>query len=548
MTLEAHLRRAATLLLRSAIRIAPRETLDWGQAMLGELNHVEGHWAALMWALGGAGVLAKHALVSIINPGRNRQPAPSGGDFFSREGSMRKVTLVSGGACVVAAVLFFLAPAFRQAFRVSLAQWHDVFHVTSGKQQPELEALARRAEHNHDAEGLAFAAVRLWNARESARLAEEAVRLDPNLVWVYAVVAVRHPELSEIDRWVPKLEQWDPQNALPYFITAESIDIGHVLREEAPSRGGERDPAWRSALAAAFQSGKLDDYLDRLKELDRRVVLRYRFGDPYQVLGGEERYGLPTYTAWDSSRYAKSLLESGEKLEARGDRKGALEKYWAVVRFGRVIESKGGFMMSQRLQDAYKRLGVLSEKEGNNEQAELFRYLAGKIEQTRDQQRRSAREGFSEQNASVSGWNASVVRASGLLMLVSGGLVMICALTVMARSRSRRRSALPARPVAQALGLAAAVGLLVSSAALYVSYRPYAEIFQQLIHTGEGSQVRQLSDFLGRTQVPPGVHGFYQMRDFVFYFWASVTLLGVIGLLLMGMRLFLSRPRASGTA
>lgn len=74
------------------------------------------------------------------------------------------------------------------------------------------------------------------------------------------------------------------------------------------------------------------------------------------------------------------------------------------------------------------------------------------------------------------------------------------------------------------------------------------EIFQQLIHTGDGSQIRQLSDFLGHTQVPLGVHGFYQMRDFVFYFWAGVTLLGVIGLLLMGMRLFLSRPRASGTA
>lgn len=166
VALEAHLRQVATLLLRSAIRIAPRETLDWGEAMLGELNHVEGHWAALMWALGGAGVLAKHTLVSFISPGRNPQPAASGGAFFSREGSMRKVTLVTGGACVVAAALFFLAPAFRQAFRVSLAQWHDVFHVTPWNHQPELESLARRAEQKHDSRG---ASLRRGEALEQAR-------------------------------------------------------------------------------------------------------------------------------------------------------------------------------------------------------------------------------------------------------------------------------------------------------------------------------------------------------------------------------------------
>jgi hypothetical protein len=385
---QAHLRQLATLLLRFAIRIAPRDTLDWGQAMLGELNHVEGHWAALMWALGGAGVLAKHALVSIITPGRNRQPAPSGGDFFSREGPMRKATLVTGGACVAATVLFFLAPAFRQAFRVSLAQWHDVFHVTSSNRHPGLEALARRAEQKHDAEGLAFVAVRLWNEPESARLAEEAVRLDANLIWVYAVVAVRHPELSEINRWVPKLEQWDPQNALPHFITAESIDIAEVTRPGfiafAPLRPKKEEvnPAWQSAMAAAFQSRKLDDYLDRLKELDRRVVLRYGFDDLYQVVGGEEQYDLPTYTAWDSSRYAESLLESGEKLEARGESKAAREKYWAVVRFGRVIGSRGGFLVDRSLQGAYKRLQAFSEKEANHEEAALFGYLAGKLEQS----------------------------------------------------------------------------------------------------------------------------------------------------------------------
>ncbi len=386
MMLATYFRRLATLLMHSAIRIAPRETVDWGQAMLGELNHVESHWAAVAWALGGTGLLVKHALASLIIPSRSGQAIPTHGELFAQEGSMRKATLVTGGGCIVGAVLFFLAPAFRQALRVSLAPWYQVFHVTSWNGQPGLEALARRAETHHDPEGLAFAAVRLWDGRESARLAEEAVRLEPNLLWVYAIVAVRHPDLPEIGQWVPKLERWDLQNALPHFITAENIDILHVIREDIPSWLKNGDPQLDAAMAAAFRSPKLDDYLDRLQELDRKVVRRYGFNDPSEVLGAEE-VDLPTYAFCDSTRFAKSLLQSGLDLEVRGDRKGALEKYWAVARFGQVIDSHGHtdfehWMGSSLQGGAYKRLQALSAKEVNHEQAALFAYLAGKFDQS----------------------------------------------------------------------------------------------------------------------------------------------------------------------
>ena len=56
----AYPRWVAGLLLRFAIWIAPHDTLDWGHGMLSELDHVQGDWAALIWAMGGAGVLAKH--------------------------------------------------------------------------------------------------------------------------------------------------------------------------------------------------------------------------------------------------------------------------------------------------------------------------------------------------------------------------------------------------------------------------------------------------------------------------------------------------------
>lgn len=40
------LRRLAEALLSAALRIAPSDTLDWGNAMLSELRHVEGNWSA----------------------------------------------------------------------------------------------------------------------------------------------------------------------------------------------------------------------------------------------------------------------------------------------------------------------------------------------------------------------------------------------------------------------------------------------------------------------------------------------------------------------
>ena len=544
----AYPRRVATLLLRFAIWIAPHDTLDWGHGMLSELNHVQGSWAALIWAMGGAGVLAKHAVLAVILPGSHRRTVSSAGELFAKEGPMRKTTPAAIVACTVASLLFFLAPVFRQAFHVSLAQWHDVLHIRRTldyhESDPELEDLARKAEQNHDAEGLAFAAIRYCDESESARLADEAVHLDPKLTWIYAVIAVQHSSLSETDRWVPELEQWDSQNALPHFIVAEKIDIDQVVREKIPHRVEEQPPAWQNALAAAFGSPRLNNYHDRLKELDRRVLLRYGLNDPYRVIGEERWYGLPSYTAWDSSRYAKSILESGEIMEVQGNRRGAVEKYWAVARFGQMMGSAGGFMMRRVVQDAYKQLGKLSEKERHNEEATFYASLAAQIDAQQE-------ETISIQNrfrgGDVSRWNAFIARTSGLMMLFSGGLLLTCALTVIGRGRSLRLSSLRPGRLNLGLGLGGAIGSLLSSAMLYVSYRPYAEILQRFIRTGDDSRIAELSEFLAYAQIPLGAEQFKHLGDFVFYFWVGVTVLCILALLLVVLRHFQHRERANAT-
>ncbi len=552
--LETPLRKAATTLLESAIRIAPPEAREWGQAMRGELNYVEGPWAAVMWALGGASVMAKRALVSLFIPGQGIAPDD---ELFASNISLRKAALVASAGCVLGGLLFFGAPPFRQAFRVAMRPWTFAFQIASRNFQPGFETLAKRAEGNHDPEGLAFCAVRLQKSGASARLADEAVRLDSNLVWVYAVVGLRHPELSEIGPWVEKLERWDPQNALFHLIQAESIERAHFRRGEWSQPSEAQSQAWQSAMAAAFQSPKFDDYLDRVAQLNRRVVPRYGFYDPYEVQARDE-FDLPASAFENSERFAKSLLHSGADLEARGNRKDARAKYWAVARFGEVIDSQGRTAFEHwagtTLQSmAYKQLQTSFVTGGDQAAAAHFGYLAAKFDPVRGEH-----AGFPGESAFglyVSSRNAAVVVVSGLMIIVFAGLVMVAASFLIVSSR---RGIWPAvqrsKPMATIVVLAGAAGLLFSSITLYLTYRPYWYIFQRAIQIGGRSQTRDLREFLMATQMPPGVPPrpfldaflYAGSPSFLFYVWTGVTLLGVIGLVLIFLRHFLSHIRANG--
>jgi len=545
----AYPRRIAAQLLRFAIWIAPHETLDWGQGMLSELNHVQGNWTALIWAVGGASVLAKHALLSVIIPGSHRRTLSSASEVFSQEGPMRKTTLAAIGACIAGSLFFFLAPVYRQAFHVSLAQWHNVIHVKSmldaqgPDPDPELATLARKAAKNHDAEGLAFVAARTTNKSEVARLAEEAVHLDVKLTWIYAVVAVRYPSLPEINQWVPLLQRSDPQNALPNFIVAEIIDIDQVVREKIPHRVEEQPAAWQNAMAAAFQPPKFDNYLARLIDLDRRVLLRYHVDDPFQTISGDCWYGLPSYAIADSASYAHSLLESGRTLEAGGDRQGAFEKYLTVARFSQMLGPAGAVFLGRELQEACNRLAALSQEGGNKVEAAFYASLADQTDRAEREELFSLRKRV--KGSDVSHWNSFVVKASGLAILFTGGLLLTCALAIIVRGKSLRLSALRPSRLTLGVGLCGAIGALLSSAVLYVTYRPYAEILQRFIRNGDETSLTEVASFLHSTQLPLGAQGFLDVWQFAFYFWSGVVLLCTFVLLVAVLRRFQHRARTN---
>jgi hypothetical protein len=54
-------RRLAVKLLNAVLRHAPPRSRDWANAMLRELDFIEGDWAALFWALGSTAAILRHA-------------------------------------------------------------------------------------------------------------------------------------------------------------------------------------------------------------------------------------------------------------------------------------------------------------------------------------------------------------------------------------------------------------------------------------------------------------------------------------------------------
>ncbi|MGH9447477.1 MAG: hypothetical protein ACRD3O_17345, partial [Terriglobia bacterium] len=248
----------------------------------------------------------------------------------------------------------------------------------------------------------------------------------------------------------------------------------------------------------------------------------------------------PPYAFSDARDYAKSVLQSGESLEARGHRKAAGERFWAVARFGEVIDSQahtpyehwaGAALQAM----AYKQLRVLSGREGNPRQAALFAYLGRKFDPVAGERERR-REGVF--GSYISRRNAAVLQISSLMMLVFSGLLIGAASVLIAGSRGDkgfRRS----RPGVTVLALTSAVGVLLSSATVYLTYRPYWYMFQDAILKGETSQTEDLRSFLTAARAWPGLKPYRDLwLKLPVYFWAGLILLGMAALLLILLRHF----------
>lgn len=533
MTPRFQIRSLATTLLHVAAKIAPPQAAEWAHAMVAELHHIEGDWSALAWSIGSASVLAKHAIFDLFVPNHALSEAP----FFAREKPMRKSTAIASALCIAASLLFFAMPAFREAFGVSLKQWDALrtYETRVRRSDRETEALADRARQNHDAEALAFAAIHEHDEARSARFADEAVQMDPRLTWVYATVAVQHPTTPNVTDWVSKLESYDPQNALPRFILVEKIDIDGVVSGKFAAHKDADFPVWQNAMADVFASPKLDDYSDRVNALDRAVVQRYKLDDP-EIADEAQWTWLPTYAVGNTAEYADALIASGDNLETRRDEQGARQKYLAVVNFLPQINlspNRRGFVAHQ-LETAYQRLASLSREHGDESQALMYAGLATQVEQRQAAWRAALPQYFDGDPATR--WKARVVAFCGMLTPACIIALFLSLAAALIRTQSLHWDEFRARRVSLGVAFSSAVGLLASSFALYLVYRPYSRMYSNYLLTGDSAHISKFTDFLSRAETPLDIPTL--RPNFSVHFWFGMVALCAVALAFATTRFF----------
>ncbi|HKQ86242.1 MAG TPA: hypothetical protein VJS43_05650, partial [Candidatus Acidoferrales bacterium] len=78
------------------------------------------------------------------------------------------------------------------------------------------------------------------------------------------------------------------------------------------------------------------------------------------------------------------------------------------------------------------------------------------------------------------------------------------------------------------------IGLLVSTAALYLSYRPYADMFRTYLRGGDPASLLTVGAFLNDLnyyQTPPAHQALYSLWTFPMYFWAGIIVLCFLALI-----------------
>jgi len=271
-------RKLAFLLLRAILRIAPASVREWGKAMVSEMEFVEGSISTLRWSVGCAWVLVQATCKDVI---------------------ARRTMLAISVVSVVIVFLLFLVPGFRQVSRASFVSWQLNLFKSRGSEalwpDSALQRIAVQAEERRDGKALAFVATRLVEGAASARAADRAVELEPDLAWVYYIVAIKHPFLPDVPGWAAKLAEWAPQNAASFLVTLPSLDLERM--EPAPVPGGfvrrPRTDAWQRMMTSAVQAPQFDDYLRQQLEVDRGVVTRYGLWDPLLFISGYPDRRIP---------------------------------------------------------------------------------------------------------------------------------------------------------------------------------------------------------------------------------------------------------------
>ncbi len=104
------IRRWASGLLRAVLRHTPSDSQDWANAMLRELDVIDGDWAALSWALGCTTALFRHCVPLGLRAWLGKRL--DGKDAVGVASGIVIAVAVTGSAFGLVRKLFYLFPAW----------------------------------------------------------------------------------------------------------------------------------------------------------------------------------------------------------------------------------------------------------------------------------------------------------------------------------------------------------------------------------------------------------------------------------------------------
>ena len=505
-------------LLACAVRHWPEETRSWGLALAAEIDETGSTFETLLWSWGGIMLFTRSVFSTVLQwlnlpAGASVSGKASGGPLNPASFPKRSRLFTAG--VVIAAVVVLSLPMSWEAIATVRASWDSNF-VQTGSDRRALEKLAARAEKENDPATLAFVALCVDDSDRYVTLADRTVALNPDFVWIYGA-RTYWPAGSPVGgERLARLQAADPGNAEPAILAADAIAQRDLGADGSRLRGKDLearlagDPQWMALMERAFAAPRYDSYMLRHWELTGSVWRREKYLSPPLVLRSLWTHAIPNLL--NMRTFSNIRIHEAEKAFAAGNMKEAERLLGEVDAFGqRMADAKStrieeliAFAISK---DVNLKLGELYTRAGRTTDAQR---AASRVQQIDDQVAAiPKRHSASLARERAFRWWGILVQGSCGLILIAGFIALMAILVLeLLPIASENRRTLWRRALCWAADYAPAT-LLVASAALLLSFLPYARAFSDFFSSNNAFANEDfiVDALLGFVAVPQFVSG-----------------------------------------
>jgi len=436
-------------LLACAARLTPEVHRSWSDAMLGEFEAIDSDVEAFWWSLGSAFTLMRVSLAATVRA------------ELERGLTMSRVFMVVSVLLLV--VLWLATPVVRHGVLLVGESWSaGLYAPLDAATNRDVRKVRADQTSQTDPEALAYLALNESDSSNADSLITKAVQRDPRLGWGYALLAKAHTKDPITKVWIQKSREYDGNNGLIPLLAARETR----LQAQGMPLGKGVAQEWEAQMQRAFAAPEYNDYMRERMDLQRTIMRRYGVGSPISLLAVIYRIHLFE----DIHLYADKLV-----LEA--NRTGDLSKYREVISFAQRLYLGASTDLEQNMAKNLleRSMGILSPKlqaQGRNDEAAQMAFQVAAI-------RKDTKSSIESRNDYLLNRTASVIHVATLFSLISA-LGLACGVVAWAVARFRKTSVRAA--FATMIG---SVTMLTSSlAVLYVSYRPYEQMYSWFVNGG----------------------------------------------------------------